>query len=93
MRAGRYGVTLLLLAGLGWHGSADASPPQNKKSAEDRLPISTRCISRCNELEKTCEEHERIHPTCSVVDICFEEKAQCEALCRPRAMLKLRAGS
>ena len=93
MEAGRYGAALLLLAGLGGHGSADATPPQSRQSVDDRPPISTRCMARCNELEKVCEEHERLRPTCSVVDICFEEKSQCETLCRPRVKLNLRAGS
>ena len=93
MKAGRYGAALLLLAGLGGDGSAGATPPQSRSSVDDRPPISTRCMARCNELEKTCEEHERLRPSCSVVDICFEEKAQCETLCRPQVMSRPRAGS
>jgi hypothetical protein len=93
MKAGRYGAALLLLAGLGWHGSAGATPPQNRQSVSDHPPMSSRCMAECNELAKVCEEHERLRPTCSVVDICFEEKAQCETLCRPRVMLNLRSAS
>jgi hypothetical protein len=93
MEAGRYGAALFLLVGLSWHGPVGATSPQSRQSGDDRPPISTRCMAKCNELEKTCEEHERLHPTCSVVNICFEEKAQCETSCRPRVMLDLRAGS
>ena len=96
MRASGYRVALLLIAVFGWHepaGAADATIVQGRQSIGDRPPISTRCLVKCDELEKTCEEHERLRPTCSVVDICFEEKAQCEALCRPRVMLNSRARS
>ena len=43
-------------------------------------------------MEMKCEELEKRFPSCSVIDICFEEKLQCEALCRGSAMLTLRAG-
>jgi hypothetical protein len=96
MRASRYGAALLLLTalvGYGRAGAADPSIVQGRQSTSDRPPISSLCQVKCDELEKTCEEHERLSPTCSVVNICFEEKAQCEALCRPRVMLKSRARS
>lgn len=93
MEAVKYVAAILLLAGLGWHGSAGATPPQSRQSVSDHPPMSSRCMAKCNELEKVCEEHERLRPTCSVVDICSEEKAQCETLCRPRVMLEMRAGS
>ena len=96
MRASRYGAALLLFTALVGHGPARASDPsiaQGRQSTSDRPSISTRCQVKCDELEKACEEHERMRPTCSVVNICFEEKAQCEALCRPRVMLNARARS
>lgn len=89
MRADGWKAVLLLLAALGWHGpavGAEGSSVQDRKSADDRLPMSTRCTAKCDELVKQCEEHERLHPSCSVVNICFEEKLLCEALCRARAM-------
>jgi len=95
MRAGGYGVALLLLAVLGWHGPAGGAGTtifQGRQAADTRLPASSRCIARCSEMEMKCEELEKRFPSCSVIDICFEEKLQCEALCRGSAMLTLRAG-
>ena len=82
-----------LLAGMVWL----AEPKRAIFRVDDRPTIghriSTRCTVRCDELVKACEEHERLHPSCSVVNICFEEKLQCEALCRARAMLNSRVCS
>jgi hypothetical protein len=94
MRADGYGAALLLLAVLGWNGPAGAAETtilQSRQLVDERPPMSTRCMARCDELERTCEEHERLRPTCSVVNICAEEKLQCEALCRPKAFRTGRA--
>jgi hypothetical protein len=40
-----------------------------------------------------CEELEKRFPSCSTSDICFEEKRQCETLCRGTAMLTPRVCS
>jgi hypothetical protein len=91
----RYGAALFLLAILGGFSPAVGAEPTapGRQSVGDRLPMSTRCTVKCDELAKTCEEHERLRPTCSVVNICLEEKLQCEAQCRPRATLNGRARS
>jgi hypothetical protein len=96
MTSGGYGAALFLLAAFAWFGPADgaeATDVRSRQSAGDRLPMSTKCTVKCDELEKTCEEHERLHPSCSVVNICLEEKLQCEAQCRPRATLNGRVRS
>jgi hypothetical protein len=85
MRAGRYGVALLLLAILGWHdpiGEADATIVRGRQLADKRLPASSTCIARCIELKTECEEIVKRFPSCSIVDICYEENLQCETLCR-----------
>jgi len=85
MRARRYGVALLLLTVLAWHGpagGAGATIVWGRRLADNRPPVSSACIARCNDLEAECEELLKQFPGCSVVDICFEEKLQCEALCR-----------
>lgn len=96
MKNAGFGATLLLFAILGGFGPVDGAEPEVRHGRQpigDRPPMSTMCAAKCNELEKTCEEHERLRPTCSVVNICVEEKLQCEAQCRPRAMLDVRIGS
>jgi hypothetical protein len=85
MGAGRYGAALLLLAVVGWHGpagGAGATIVQGRQLADNRPPLSFTCIARCNVLKAECEELVKRFPSCSIVDICFEEKLQCEALCR-----------
>lgn len=95
MRAGGYGAALLLLAVLGWPGpSGEAgATSQSRQPADNRLPASSRCIAKCNEMEMKCEELEKRFPSCSTIDICFEERRQCEVLCRGTAMLTLRVCS
>jgi hypothetical protein len=85
MRAGRYGVGLFLLAVLGWQdpiGEADATIVRGRQLADKRLPASATCIARCMDLNRECEAIVKRFPSCSIVDICFEENLQCEALCR-----------
>jgi hypothetical protein len=85
MRARRYGIALLLLAVLAWHGpagGAGATIVRGRQLADNRPPASSACIARCSDAEAECEELVKRFPSCSVVDICFEEKLQCEALCR-----------
>lgn len=96
MKNAGFGAALLLFAILGGFGPADGAEPEvlhGRQSIGDRPPMSTMCTVKCDELEKTCEDHERLRPTCSVVNICAEEKLQCEAQCRPRAILNERTGS
>ena len=82
-----------ILSAFGPAGGAEPSVPHGRQSIGDRPPMSKMCTVKCDELEKVCEEHERLRPTCSVVNICAEEKVQCERQCRPRAMLNVRIGS
>lgn len=90
------GATLFLLAMLVEFsptvGAEQAAIP-GRHMAGDQSPMPSRCSEKCEELKKSCDEHERLRPTCSVVNICVEEKIQCEAQCRPRALLNVRAGS
>jgi hypothetical protein len=95
MKARGHGGALLVLAVLGSHGSSwgtGSTTFQSRPPAELSLPASSRCIARCTEMESKCEELEKRFPSCSTINICFEEKLQCEALCRGTAMLPLRTG-
>jgi hypothetical protein len=83
--AGRYVAALLLLGVLCWHGpagGAGATIVQSRQLADNQAPLSSKCIARCNDLNVECEELVKRFPSCSVVDICFEERLQCEAQCR-----------
>jgi hypothetical protein len=92
MRAGRCGAAVLLLSILGWHGSAAGmTVSEVRQSPITEVPATSMCLARCIRLEVQCEEYERLRPTCSTINICFEEKRQCDALCRARAMLSRRA--
>lgn len=92
----RWNGTLFLLAMLGEFSptvAAEQTVILGRHMAGDQSQTPSRCSEKCDELKRTCDEHERLRPTCSVVNICVEEKIQCEAQCRPRAMLNVRTGS
>jgi hypothetical protein len=97
MRSGVHGTALLFLLGiLGWNGPAvgtGASGAQSRPPAAARPSSTSWCLAKCVELEVACKAFENRHPTCSPDDICLDEKAQCEAQCRPRVRLNLLAPS
>ena len=91
MKAGSYGVVLLLLAVLAWHGPVSQAAPKTPRgplAADGGPPMSSQCLAACNQLQQQCEEFEKRHPSCSTNNICYEENLQCEARCHatvPRA--------
>ena len=97
MRANGPSAALVsLLAILGWNGpavGAGTSAPQSRPPIDGRPQGSPWCLAKCDELELACKAFENLHPSCSSADICLEEKAQCEAQCRPRVKLGRTAGS
>jgi hypothetical protein len=96
MKAGQRAAAFALLALLGWSGPAVAAgeteQKQSRPQIDSRLPLSSWCLAKCNELELACKALENRFPTCSPNDICLDEKQQCEAMCRPRVKLLLPAG-
>jgi hypothetical protein len=90
MRANGQRAALLALAVLGWSGpaaGAGESAPQSRPPADSHLRGSSWCVAKCDELEMACRAFENRYPSCSPADICLDEKAQCEAQCRPRVKL------
>jgi hypothetical protein len=79
--ADRYVAALLLLGVVYWHGPG-AAIVQGRQLTDNRPPLSSKCIARYNALKAECEELVKRFPSCSIVDICFEERLQCEAQCR-----------
>jgi hypothetical protein len=95
MKVSNHTEALLLVAALGWAGAPTgvASATQSHQFDPDRLPTSSRCMAKCDEMERKCNAWERLYPTCSTVEICAEEKEQCEALCHIAAMATPRSCS
>jgi hypothetical protein len=96
MKVRKHTWALALAAVLGWHQPADgagAAAPPGQQSEIDRPAASSRCLARCDEMEIKCNAWEKLYPTCSTVEICDEEKAQCEARCRVTGMADLRSCS
>lgn len=93
MRATGFTAALLLAAVLGWQGpagGAGATATPGQQSEIDKPAASSKCLAKCAEMERKCNVWEKLYPTCSTVEICDEEREQCEALCRVTASADLR---
>lgn len=86
-------LAILLAFGPAIDGAARAGDGPQFRSHQPEVgarPESSRCMARCVEMERQCQELEKQFPTCSTIEICDEEKLQCEALCRFTAELGAR---
>lgn len=96
MSANRFAGALVMMAMICWQGAAFAAPvntPRDQRQSATKPPASSICIARCAEMEARCEAYERESPSCGTADVCFEEREQCNALCRVTASLERRACS
>ena len=88
MKGTGYLAALLLMAlsgsGGAWRDAA-ATAAQDRRLAQDSTAAFSGCMAKCGVMETKCVALEKLYPSCATVDICEEEKIQCETRCRVSA--------